>query len=693
MKRVLCLALILALLCACLPAALADDLETVYCAEQDFTTKIPAGMSTQFEEGQGLRVWVETPGYIPHLLIWRRALEKKFNDPVNYLNNVYREYMEDLYGDNMIGTVPCKTAQMGGKTVYVVQYYYMVQDTRLCMTRVVEVRDGGDVEYAAKFIDGEGDAALAALETAVANYTEGKAESKSDGQAVPAGMTAVVCQEQNFSSCCGVDFGTKWEEGNGLYVYTSDFAGIPYVLIYKSEGELEDPAAYVREKYTPHMKEKYGEDLFQAMEFDEVLIGGRVMAAGAYGYNGEYGPIFMIRAFESRDGYTVTYTAKYDTEENGQITVEALDALAANFQPDAGYYDGDAPASVSAPVPASDGKLPLKSAKAQPIVSGTYLYDDGRFSMQLPNGWQVMTESEYTTFCMKAWDPQNPNRAFFLYMKLEPFLKSQEAKQWYVNVAGGNPNSIYRIYAEAPVMEGCTLKAFLDTIPALRDYADLFYDAGLTINSAVLPEIANVEIVETSPSSLPAPADCKENVIARITFEDYLGRQCEGLVTAQPRDPMVYSWAGVDTMNYTVSTFLGVTAPLGELQELEPILTECLGSFTFAEYYVRAAIQFSNEQTEALREQMRQMEAAHDAMMQAWYALEQAHDIAFQQLSDSILGYDRLYDSSTGEVYRAEVGFYDTYDLHRYEYSNSNLQLMDSGSSYYLQGVDYYLYK
>lgn len=47
---------------------------------------------------------------------------------------------------------------------------------------------------------------------------------------------------------------------------------------------------------------------------------------------------------------------------------------------------------------------------------------------------------------------------------------------------------------------------------------------------------------------------------------------------------------------------------------------------------------------------------------------------------------------STGEIYRAEVGFYDSYNLNRSEYSNSNLYLIDSSSSqYYLQGVDYYI--
>ena len=102
----------------------------------------------------------------------------------------------------------------------------------------------------------------------------------------------------------------------------------------------------------------------------------------------------------------------------------------------------------------------------------------------------------------------------------------------------------------------------------------------------------------------------------------------------------------------------------------------------------------SNEETRALLQQGRQMQAAHDAMVSAWYAREQSHDIAFQKWSDSFMGYDRLYDSSTGEVYLADVGFYDTYDLHRGEYANSNLQIVDSRSEqYYLQGADYYITK
>lgn len=59
---------------------------------------------------------------------------------------------------------------------------------------------------------------------------------------------------------------------------------------------------------------------------------------------------------------------------------------------------------------------------------------------------------------------------------------------------------------------------------------------------------------------------------------------------------------------------------------------------------------------------------------------------------DATLGYDRLYDTTTGEIYRAELGFYDNYNLNRDSFSNPNLRKIDSSSeSYYLSGLDYYI--
>ena len=441
MKRAFCVTLMMLLLCgALIPAAGADGaLAEVYCEAQDFSTKYPADAQAGWEEGNGLRIWLNGPGYVPNVLIWRRAPEKKFNNPVNYLNNVYREHMEEQY-NNDVGTNPCQQVEMGGKTVYLARYHYKANGNSLCMTRVIEIREAGDVEYAAKYPENDPDAALAALENAVRYYGEG-----SNAGASPQGT--------------------------------------------------------------------------------------------------------------------------------GQR------------------------------------------------VGATTPYADGRFHVDLPEGWRITTAGEYAEFTFKAWDPANPNRTIFFLMKLEPFLKGAGAKAQYTRVANSlGKGNMYEWFADAPAMENCTLEAFLNVIPEAYTYADKYYSMGLMVSPSVLPQIKNPRFVKRVPSSIPAPDTCKDNTIAAITFEDYLGQPCEGVVTAQPVDMMSYDFGGVDGAPYSVYLFMGFTAPRGELNDLAPTLGYCLNSFGFEESYVKKAIDFSNDQKDALLAIGEYMSAAHTAMVEAWLA-------------------------------------------------------------------------
>ena len=40
------------------------------------------------------------------------------------------------------------------------------------------------------------------------------------------------------------------------------------------------------------------------------------------------------------------------------------------------------------------------------------------------------------------------------------------------------------------------------------------------------------------------------------------------------------------------------------------------------------------------------------------------------------MGYDRVYDTRTGEVYRAYDGFYDMYDRNRASFDNQDLRIL-----------------
>ena len=686
MKQLFCIALAFLLLCGCLSVAAADEaLKDVHCEEQGFSTKAPVDKHVEWEDGVGLCISVEEAGYVPYVAIYRRP--EKLKNPVNFLNNVYREYMENRYGDS-VGTNPCKSYEIGGKTLYAAQYHYEVNGNQLCLALMIEVRDDGDVEYHAKFVEGKGEAALAVLDTAVRYYQpDAAANVEKEIAADQQDLVEIHCDEQGYTTRMPAGLSTTWQEGNGLRVWVDEPGYVPNVLIWRRQTQLEDPEKYVKEEYANSMRAQYGSNLVGITQHEYYEAGGKRLLATSYIYKGSSGAaINQIHLVEVRADGDVEYTARFLNSQR-EATLAALDAAVRYYQPDA--------AAAAAPAAAGTGEaaIQLKTEKVKPIVSGTQRYSDDRFSMKLPENWQVMTQGEYMTFCFKAWDPANPNRTIFMFMKLEPFLKSWAAKAKYQQVndsLGGN--SIYKTSADAPVMESCTLKGLLDSLPQVYDFCDKYYSMGLTISPNIIPQITKAEIVEATPSTLPAPATCKENVIGRISYQDYLGQPCEGLVTAQPVDAMKYDFFGVDGWPYTVYLFMGVTSPVGEMQELEGVLTECLGSFNFEQSYVQRAIDLSNSETQALLAQGRAMQAAHDAMVNAWYAREQAHDISFQKWSDSFMGYDRLYDSSTGEVYLASVGFYDAYDLHREEYSNSNLQLVDKSSEqYYLRSADYYI--
>ena len=175
MKKLLSVILALSLLLSlALCNASADDGWADYtCEEQNFKTKIPlSGTSGYDDTAKGLKIYTDVPGYIPYVVVSRRPMDKKFNNPTNYLNNVYREYIENSYGDDCLGMNPASTWEIGGKELLGARYMYKISSYTIVHLQLIEVRDAGDVEYTAEFIEGEDAATMAALEEAVRYYQE-----------------------------------------------------------------------------------------------------------------------------------------------------------------------------------------------------------------------------------------------------------------------------------------------------------------------------------------------------------------------------------------------------------------------------------------------------------------------------------------------------------------------------------------
>lgn len=289
--------------------------------------------------------------------------------------------------------------------------------------------------------------------------------------------------------------------------------------------------------------------------------------------------------------------------------------------------------------------------RTQPIITDTYTYQEARFSMEVPKGWEVLATGNFAdTLCVRAWDPDCPARCFFQCTKVEPFLRDERARSWYQDRAS-DILPAYQLLSGAPVLEELSLPCFLQHASEVREFAKAYSNLSGVLDWRVFPQIDNLRIFETAPNPMPCLSVCEDNSMARITFFDENGAGCEGVITAQPcrNDSIVVS--DVDLGSDTVLYYMGFYAPVGELRELEPVLSKCLISLTLTDHFIEDTIRLRGEVDEVMRQLNQITINARSGYDSTWESRTDEYDILSQEWSDAMLGYDRLFDSETGEVY------------------------------------------
>ena len=195
MKKMLAmiLAAVMILTAAVCGAMAEGEWEESFCEEEQFRTKVPAAATARYEkENGGLVIYTEHDGYIPYVIVNRRPMNMKFSNPENYLNNVYREHMEDKYEDQYLGMIGIARArEIGGKQLLTAEYRFKVGEYTVVQLQLIDVRNAGDVEYTVKFIEGQDEATMAALNEAVRNYQETDTEAPAPAQAEKGILTHV----------------------------------------------------------------------------------------------------------------------------------------------------------------------------------------------------------------------------------------------------------------------------------------------------------------------------------------------------------------------------------------------------------------------------------------------------------------------------------------------------------------------
>lgn len=281
-------------------------------------------------------------------------------------------------------------------------------------------------------------------------------------------------------------------------------------------------------------------------------------------------------------------------------------------------------------------------------------FDNGLFSLNIPEGWKVDVLGDYIHYTIKVYNPENPMYQMFFNMKTEGYNKSQAAKKWQQTYYPNN------IFAKCAVIEDKTTEGFYK----------IFNELGTLNNTSefTFPTLTDFTVVQKLGTSALG------GDVLRATFKDSNGKEGEGLFTAYVYDPGPYyvtenitSGNQIDIYYLSVYNTIFVTAQKNELIDWEDTLNKMVASLEFSNTFIS---QYQSQQDSVMKtfQSVRNIcNQITDSIMSAWEARSASYDIMSQKQSDAILGYERVYDTEKGDIYKAYNGFTDDYSGERYK--------------------------
>lgn len=359
------------------------------------------------------------------------------------------------------------------------------------------------------------------------------------------------------------------------------------LTIYEEKGSFAAEPKTVRDA-------KQAEEIFGALK--DVTLGEVVKTDDKYTQ--------YIFAFADASGSKMSFTLR----EDGCVVLggKTYDALgtdtvfeAAGIDPDEETAESKTEASSEASNAQTEPEVTPEpevtvtpEPTAEPTPEATYTlvdYDGGVFTMQLPQGWQIVTGGEYAGYSIRAWDPNDPDVQIFYYGELGPYFKSTEAKAQYQSMSTSNDPLTYLPVLEDPTLAGC--------LNAMDDYQDA-YDSIMPQNFA-FAKIQNMTVLSETPITTPLAsyAVSEASILASLTSET--GAACTGMFEGSILDAGGYEINGVDvTPSRSAANIFGIIAPEGKFETVAPILIQSLTSFTFTDEYIQEAIRQGNMQAE-----------------------------------------------------------------------------------------------
>ena len=333
MQRILALIISL-LLFFTVTTALAEsgrqDYRSVEYPGYAVTLAIPAQYETFFREKTGLTVSLSDLGATAYVRLSIMPDDPSFSE-TEYFDNTLIPSLRSLYVTKTSNWLKSEgvtgTYILGGRSMTGHDYAVTLGRNESKGLVAFDRWNGLLIRYEAYYPESNPQNVTALLDEIIYCLTE----STQAPTAADPSLTGIECSEQHFVTAADPSFPWSYDDRNGVTIYTAEGGVIPYIMIYQSTDLIGAAYEYIREQYSPHMSQQYGDNLKSSSEYENFIIGGKMLPIGVYRYTVQGKEVVMIRIYDSTGACTVVYTAKYIAGE-GNETMKALDAAIRNFR-------------------------------------------------------------------------------------------------------------------------------------------------------------------------------------------------------------------------------------------------------------------------------------------------------------------------------------------------------------------------
>ena len=287
-------------------------------------------------------------------------------------------------------------------------------------------------------------------------------------------------------------------------------------------------------------------------------------------------------------------------------------------------------------------------------------FDNGLVSLKIPKGWKVdVAPADYIHYSFKVYNPSNPNYMFLFGLKQEGFLKSEKARSTYAKLY---PNAIF---SKLAAINPQTTEAFYK----VWDKNVKFSNAN-ELKMEYFPYLNEFKVIDNLGKAMTG------GDILRASFKNSEGKLMQGLFTASVMSAGTYyintdmfnlNSKKVDVFPLNVYNIILMFAPDEDFVNWQGIMDYSISTITFSEKFISG---FNKEETtlvNTIKANQQVYNQMSDMIMDSWNKRNNSYDIISQKQSDATLGYERVYDTETGEVYKAYNGFTDDYKGNRYQ--------------------------